>query len=145
MDRDDDANDDEPQTPSSALFNFKKSAAQRGRTPTPLAPPPTLSPMFKEEKRRVFFAPSSSDEEEEAHDVDDFSSESSSLLILSSAQKTIEQQQRDRLNLLRARLQNAQSKAEKQRKAREQVAVILHEDQKKSNARTNAQWQWNAT
>ena len=131
MDRDDDANDDEPQTPSSALFNFKKSAARRGRTPTPLAPPPTLSPMFKEEKRRVFFAPSSSDEEEEeAHDVDDFSSESSSL-ILSSAQKTIEQQQRDRLNLLRARLQNAQSKAEKQRKAREQVAVILHEDQKK--------------
>ena len=131
MDRDDDANDDEPQTPSSALFNFKKSAARRGRTPTPLAPPPTLSPMFKEEKRRVFFAPSSSDEEEEeADDVDDFSSESSSL-ILSSAQKTIEQQQRDRLNLLRARLQNAQSKAEKQRKAREQVAVILHEDQKK--------------
>ncbi|CAL6284356.1 unnamed protein product [Bathycoccus prasinos] len=123
MDRDDDANDDEPQTPSSALFNFKKSAARRGRTPTPLAPPPTLSPMFKEEKRRVFFAPSSSDEEEEeADDVDDFSSESSSL-ILSSAQKTIEQQQRDRLNLLRARLQNAQSKAEKQRKAREQVAT----------------------
>ena len=133
MDRDDDVNDDDPQTPSSALFNFKKSAAGRGRTPSPLAPPPTLSPMFKEEKRRVFFAPSSSDEEE-ADDVNDFdasfSSESSSL-ILSSAQKTIEQQQRDRLNLLRARLQNAQSKAEKQRKAREQVAVILHEDQKK--------------
>ena len=133
MDRDDDVNDDEPQTPSSALFNFKKSTAGRGRTPTPLAPPPTLSPMFKEEKRRVFFAPSSSEEEEEEEEVDDdasFSSESSSS-ILSSAQKTIEQQQRNRLNLLRARLQNAQSKAEKQRKAREQVAVILHEDQKK--------------
>ena len=132
MERDDDVNDDEPQTPSSALFNFKKFAAGGGRTPSPLAPPPTLSPMFKEEKRRVFFAPSS--DEEEADDVDDFdasfSSESSSL-ILSSAQKTIEQQQRNRLNLLRARLQNAQSKAEKQRKAREQVAVILHEDQKK--------------
>ena len=132
MERDDDVNDDEPQTPSSALFNFKKSAAGGGRTPSPLAPPPTLSPMFKEEKRRVFFAPSS--DEEEADDVDDFdasfSSESSSL-ILSPAQKTIEQQQRNRLNLLRARLQNAQSKAEKQRKAREQVAVILHEDQKK--------------
>lgn len=130
MERDDDANDDEPQTPSSALFNFKKSAAGRGRTPTPLAPPPTLSPMFKEEKRRVFFAPSSSEEEEEVDDDASFSSESSSL-ILSSAQKTIEQQQRNRLNMLRARLQNAQSKAEKQRKAREQVAVILHEDQKK--------------
>jgi len=132
MERDDDVNDDEPQTPSSALFNFKKFAAGGGRTPSPLAPPPTLSPMFKEEKRRVFFAPSS--DEEEADDVDDFdasfSSESSSL-ILSSAQKTIEQQQRNHLNLLRARLQNAQSKAEKQRKAREQVAVILHEDQKK--------------
>ena len=130
MERDDDANDDEPQTPSSALFNFKKSAAGRGRTPSPLAPPPTLSPMFKEEKRRVFFAPSSSEEEEEVDDDASFSSESSSL-ILSSAQKTIEQQQRNRLNMLRARLQNAQSKAEKQRKAREQVAVILHEDQKK--------------
>ena len=130
MDRDDDVNDDEPQTPSSALFNFKKSTAGRGRTPTPLAPPPTLSPMFKEEKRRVFFAPSSSEEEEEVDDDASFSSESSSS-ILSSAQKTIEQQQRNRLNLLRARLQNAQSKAEKQRKAREQVAVILHEDQKK--------------
>ena len=130
MERDDDVIDDEPQTPSSALFNFKKSAAGRGRTPTPLAPPPTLSPMFKEEKRRVFFAPSSSEEEEEVDDDASFSSESSSL-ILSSAQKTIEQQQRNRLNMLRARLQNAQSKAEKQRKAREQVAVILHEDQKK--------------
>jgi len=173
-DDDDDFPARSPQTPSSALFNFKGGQDRRNVSSSPLAPPPTLSPLKEETKarvvaedkegggtrRRVFFAPSSSsssssstlpritakrrdagakdddDDEEDARKEEKEEEEKEKekeASLLASAQKTLERQQRSRLDLLRVRLQKATSRAEKQREARERVAVILHEDQKKIN------------